>query len=121
MKNFDEIEHRIRPKYVEKIKSKLKELKEETNFKGIQKVILFGSVARGDDHTTSDIDICLITSDDISNSDRCNAKYTIFDDEEYPYVDCVTVKESKFNNATEWKLYDYIKKDGTLIYENTKG
>lgn len=119
MKKFKDIKHKIRESYVKKVEDKLKELYEETEFKYIKKIILFGSVARGDDRTSSDIDICLITDDNISNHHRCEAKYIVLDDAEYPYVDCVTIKESSFNNNSQkWKLYDYIKKEGVLIYEN---
>lgn len=108
----------IREKYLVKIKSKLAELQEETDLVNIKKIILFGSVARDETTASSDIDLCLIVDDEISNRYGRTLRTIVSDDYEYPYIDCVVIKESNFyNNPDDWRLYNDIKRDGVIIYE----
>ena len=109
---------KVKEKYLVKIKSKLNELQEETNLVNIKKIILFGSVARNEATASSDIDLCLIVDDKISGSYGRILRTIVSDDYEYPYTDCVVIRESNFyNNPDDRRLYNDIKKDGVLIYE----
>lgn len=76
----------------------------------VDKVVLFGSRARGDNNHTSDIDIAIYTLPKFLNEGRLAGD--IEDVETLLKIDIVFI-----NKDTDQKLIQNIKKDGVVIYE----
>jgi len=88
------------------------------NHSEIEKIILYGSVARGDDRETSDIDIMIITSnidDDLKIEDEIYGK--TFDTllETGEYLSVKMIDSEHYKKHTHFSFYRNIKKDGVLI------
>lgn len=80
---------------------------------GIQFAVLFGSIARGTNQKTSDIDIGLFTGKNKNNSFKLQLKYSAkFEKMNDKRVDIVIL-----DNASLILAHKVIK-DGTLIFEN---
>lgn len=74
-----------------------------------EKIILFGSRARGDNHSRSDIDLA------IYGIEECNRSQFWFDVDDLPTllkIDLVYVSDT-----TDGELIKNIEKDGVLLYE----
>jgi predicted nucleotidyltransferase len=76
----------------------------------IEKIILFGSRARGSSRRSSDIDLAVFTLPEFENQGRFSSD--IDDLETLLKIDLVFI-----NEKTELKLMENIKKDGVVIYE----
>jgi len=88
------------------------------NHPEIEKIILFGSVARGDDNKDSDIDIIIITSninDDLIIEDEIYGKTfdTLLETGEYLSVKMIDSEHYKKHG--HFSFYRNIAKDGVLI------
>ena len=81
----------------------------------IIKIILFGSVARGDDTEDSDIDILIITSESDELSDEINsiAVDIILEKDEFisPYV----MSEDHFNKTIDYPFLTNVLREGIVI------
>lgn len=81
----------------------------------IVKIILFGSVARGDDTEESDIDILIITtnSDELSDEINSAAVDIILETDEFisPHV----MSEDHFNKTIDYPFLTNVLKDGVVI------
>ena len=81
----------------------------------IIKIILFGSVARGDDTEESDIDILIITSESDELSDEINsiAVDVILEKDEFisPYV----MSEDHFNKTIDYPFLTNVLREGIVI------
>lgn len=94
------------------------EFAKSLNHPEIEKIILFGSVARGDDSKDSDIDIIIITSninDDLKIEDEIYGKTfdTLLETGEYLSVKMIDSEHYKKNR--NFSFYRNIAKDGVLI------
>lgn len=76
----------------------------------IEKIVLFGSRARGDNKPTSDIDLAIFTLPEFKNKGRFTSE--IDDLDTLLKIDIVFI-----NKNTEPKLLKNIKKEGVTIYE----
>ena len=75
-------------------------------------VILFGSYARGDNRLTSDLDILLLTNDEIGRDERAElVSYTDLQD-----VDLVIYTKETFKQS-KCLLVERIKKEGVVLWE----
>jgi predicted nucleotidyltransferase len=88
------------------------------NHSEIEEIILFGSVARGEDRKDSDIDILVITSnvdDDLKIEDEIYDK--TFDTllETGEYLSVKMVDSEHYRKHEEFSFYRNVKKDGVLI------
>ena len=85
------------------------------NSEDIIKIILFGSVARGDDTEESDIDILIITSNSDEFSDEINsaAVDVILEKDEFicPHV----MSEEHFNKTINYPFLTNVLKEGVVI------
>lgn len=102
--------------YIEIIKKKI--LKEKEKIK-LSKIILFGSYARGDNNSNSDIDLLFVT-DKNATSVR-EIKYQIeriLDDRIYP-LDILVYKEDDLENEKDLvgTLPYNVLKEGKVLYE----
>jgi uncharacterized protein len=76
----------------------------------IEKIVLFGSRARGDNKITSDIDFAIFSLPEFKNQGYLASE--IDDLETLLKIDVVFIDEN-----TEIKLLENIKKEGLVIYE----
>ncbi|MGH4123728.1 MAG: nucleotidyltransferase domain-containing protein [Clostridium sp.] len=76
----------------------------------IEKIILFGSRARGTSRRNSDIDLAIFTLTEFENQGRFSSD--IDDLETLLKIDIVFI-----NEKTDLELMENIKKDGAVIYE----
>jgi len=82
------------------------------NYPGIEKVIIYGSRARGDYRNGSDIDLTMVG--DVSNNDRANIAEYIYE-LPIPYMcDLSILKNIKNEN-----LVEHIERVGQVFYEKT--
>ncbi|MCJ7689108.1 MAG: nucleotidyltransferase domain-containing protein [Clostridiaceae bacterium] len=76
----------------------------------IQKIVLFGSRARGSSNRCSDIDLAIFTLPEFKNQGSFSSD--IDDLETLLKIDLIFI-----NERTESKLMENIKKDGVVVYE----
>jgi len=92
------------------------EFAEAINSKYIKQIILFGSVARGEDTKDSDIDILIITSQknrELENSINSKAADILLEKEEIisPFI----MTEDHFNNTKNFSFLQNVLSDGMII------
>ena len=80
----------------------------------IEKVILFGSRARGDNHPSSDIDLAFYTSN-LTHSEQNFIEFSIQEIPTHIKIDIVFMDRIKIED-----LIKNIKKDGVVLYEQGK-
>ncbi len=81
------------------------------------RIIVFGSVARGDAHPDSDIDLMVVVSDGTSTTAvNRSIRHVLID----PLVsfDVLVATESELAGwkSDGWRLYDEIARDGKVVY-----
>ncbi len=74
-----------------------------------QKIVLFGSRARGDNHSRSDIDLA------IYGMEECNRSQFWFDIDDLPTL--LKIDLVYISDTTDQELIKNIEKDGVLLYE----
>ena len=85
------------------------------NHPEIEKIILFGSVARGDDTKDSDIDIFILTTDEDKIEDE------IFDItfelliEKNEYISPKIILIERYEKHKDTSFYDNVNKEGIII------
>jgi len=88
------------------------------DFPGIEKIVLFGSVARGDDTEESDIDVLIITK---KKEDKFKIKdevYTKVMDVVYKHMEYISAKIIPADHYKKYKnfsFYSNVDKDGIVI------
>jgi len=88
------------------------------NFPEIEKVILFGSVARDEDTKESDIDILIITKnddDDLKIEDNIYSKVTDIVIETGEYLSVKIRSINHYNKYIHFSFYANVEKDGVII------
>jgi predicted nucleotidyltransferase len=88
------------------------------NHPEIMKIILFGSVARGDDHKNSDIDILIITKeaeDDLKIEDDVYGKTFDILMETGENISVKMRDEKHYKKYINFPFYESIEEDGILI------
>ena len=99
---------------IEEIRRKLNVLHKN---KVIQKVILFGSYARGDVSRKSDMDLVIIMDTDKRFFDRynlCDDLYEIFDNS----LDIFPYTKDEFSRISHRPFIKTIIKEGIVVYES---
>ena len=90
-----------------------------TQITDVKKILLFGSYARGEESTDSDIDICVITDDPRRNLELMkDIRYSIFTKIKTP-LDILVYKPEEFSTRSKMKytLEEEIAQEGVLLYE----
>ncbi|MDR3290621.1 MAG: nucleotidyltransferase domain-containing protein [Methanobrevibacter sp.] len=92
------------------------EFAKSLNSNEIEKIILFGSVARGDDNNDSDIDILIITSDESNISKEIYSKVSDFTLKTGEYLS-VKIKTKSYYNSYKNKslFFKNITNEGVII------
>ncbi|GHU38855.1 hypothetical protein FACS1894190_01410 [Spirochaetia bacterium] len=81
-------------------------------YAGIQEVVLYGSRAKGNYKSGSDIDLSLHTDDSFTSSDLSNLSND-FDDSNMPYFVDVNI----FSKLNSDSLKDHIQRVGKTLYK----
>ena len=81
----------------------------------IIKIILFGSVARGDDHEESDIDILIISNhrEDIDDIISEEIAWIMYDKQEL--ISAHVINEDLFNKTKNFSFLTNVLREGVLI------
>jgi len=88
------------------------------DFSGIEKIVLFGSVARGDDTDDSDIDVLIITK---KKEDKFKIKdevYTKVMDIVYKHMEYISAKiisSDHYKKYRNFSFYSNVDKEGIVI------
>ncbi|OPJ63939.1 nucleotidyltransferase domain-containing protein [Clostridium oryzae] len=91
-------------------KSLIENIKKIANENLIDKIVLFGSRARGDNRKNSDIDLAVYCSKESKDESKI---YFEFEDIETLFkLDIIFIKES-----TDKKLIENIQREGVVLYE----
>ena len=95
------------------------------NFKKIEKIILYGSIARGNEKFSSDVDLLIITIEDenykkfVTEIKQVIAKelyITEIDSEKYRKIDIHFCKAQNYKTS-DLTYYKNVRKEGVIIYE----
>lgn len=81
----------------------------------IIKIILFGSVARGDDTEESDIDILIIRADSDELSDEINSAAVDIILEKDEFISPHVMSEEHFNKTIDYPFLTNVLKEGVVI------
>ena len=81
----------------------------------IVKIILFGSVARGDDTEESDIDILIITTNSDELSDEINSAAVDIILEKDEFISPHVMSEEHFNKTIDYPFLTNVLKEGVVI------
>lgn len=81
----------------------------------IVKIILFGSVARGDDTEESDIDILIITTNSDELSDEINSAAVDIILEKDEFISPHIMSEEHFNKTIDYPFLTNVLKEGVVI------
>jgi len=103
----------------EKLNIMIDAIKEKTT---PQKIILFGSFAKGTEKEDSDIDICIITDKPQRKIDMLNEiRLSTIDKIDIPF-DILIYRKKEFNERAKRKnsFENQINEEGVLLYESEK-
>ena len=81
----------------------------------IVKIILFGSVARGDDTPESDIDILIIRANSDKLTDEINSAAVDVILEKDEFISPHVMSEEHFNNTIDYPFLTNVLKEGVVI------
>lgn len=82
-----------------------------------KKIILFGSVARGDTHEWSDIDLCIIKNTKLPQRKRIWNIYKLINDFKCDYgIEPVVFTQKEFQEKQDKYFIRNIIKDGKILY-----
>ena len=92
-----------------------REFAEAINCDKIEKIILFGSVARGDDYEDSDIDILIVSNyrDEILSKIADEIAWFVYDKQEV--VSAHVISEDQFNSTRDHSFLTNVLNDGVVI------
>ncbi|MCL2687625.1 MAG: nucleotidyltransferase domain-containing protein [Methanobrevibacter sp.] len=88
------------------------------NHPEIEKIILFGSVARGEDTDESDIDVIIFTKKDEDEFKIKDDVYTKVMDIVYEYMEYISAKIIPINHYKKYKNFSFfsnVDKEGIVI------
>ena len=86
----------------------------------IRQIILFGSVARGEDKEGSDIDILIVTAHKNKVSDKISNEVVkvILEDEEF--ISAHIISENRFNKTQHFSFISNVLEEGVVIGWNSR-
>ncbi|MDO9045527.1 MAG: nucleotidyltransferase domain-containing protein [Methanobacteriaceae archaeon] len=84
-------------------------------FPEIKKIILFGSVARGDDNEESDIDILIVSTKKSETKDKIMAKITDALLDREIYISAKVISQNEYENLKTSYFISNINKEGVVI------
>ncbi len=99
------------PKKIKAVIERFKRALKEAHFPSAR-IILFGSYARNEARTDSDIDLCLISSAFSSDPERFRKEATIIAYHVDPRIQVVVVDPKRLKSDQLSPLFSYIRKEG---------
>lgn len=91
------------------------EFADAINSEDIIKIILFGSVARGDDNEESDIDILIITTNSDELTDEINSAAVDIILEKDEFISPHVMSEEHYNKTIDYPFLTNVLKEGVLL------
>ena len=91
------------------------EFADAINSEDIIKIILFGSVARGDDTEESDIDILIITTNSDELTDEINSAAVDIILEKDEFISPHVMSEEHYNKTIDYPFLTNVLKEGVLL------
>ena len=85
------------------------------NSNEIKQIILFGSVARGEDNNDSDIDILIITDSKDEIKDFVYDKVTDFSLYEEEYISAHFISQNHFNKTKNFSFLTNVLDEGVIL------
>ncbi|BDZ70604.1 nucleotidyltransferase domain-containing protein [Methanobacterium petrolearium] len=85
------------------------------SYPGIEKVILFGSVARSEDKEGSDIDLLIISTNKIEAKDEVMRKVTEVLVETGVYISAKVISPEEFKQLQNTHFISQVKKEGVTV------
>jgi uncharacterized protein len=85
------------------------------NFSEIDHVILYGSVARGDDHEGSDIDLLVISRNKFQTKSKLYPKVGDFLLDEGIYISVKVISPEEYQEMQNTYFFSQIKKEGVIL------
>jgi uncharacterized protein len=85
------------------------------DFPEIEEVILYGSVARGDDHEYSDIDILVISGDKFHTKSKLYPKVGDFLLDEGVYISVKIICPEEYQDMQNTYFFSQIKEEGVVL------
>lgn len=85
------------------------------DFPEIEEVILYGSVARGDDHEGSDIDILVISKDKFHTKSKLYPKVGDFLLDNGVYISVKVISPEDYHQMENTYFFSEITKEGVLL------
>ena len=85
------------------------------DFPEIEEVILYGSVARGDDHEGSDIDILVISHDKFQTKSKLYPKVGDFLLNMGVYISVKVISPEEYQQMQNTYFFSQIKKEGVVF------
>jgi predicted nucleotidyltransferase len=85
------------------------------DFPEIEEVILYGSVARGDDYEGSDIDILVISRDKFHTKSKLYPKVGDFLLDEGVYISVKVISPEEYQDMRKTYFFSQIKKEGVVL------
>ena len=86
-----------------------------TSLKDVERIILFGSVARGEDKEESDVDIMIISRDKLKTKDDVIGKATALLLDKGVYISVKVISPQEFERLKNTHFIAQIEKEGVLI------
>jgi predicted nucleotidyltransferase len=85
------------------------------SLKGVEKIILYGSVARGEDEEASDVDILIISPDKPKIKDKVIGKAMDILLDTGTYISVKVISPLEFERLKDTHFIKQIEKEGVLI------
>jgi uncharacterized protein len=85
------------------------------DFPEIEEVILYGSVARGDDHEGSDIDILVISRDKFNTKSKLYPKVGDFLMDKGVYISVKVISPEEYHQMENTYFASQIKNEGVIL------
>jgi len=85
------------------------------SLKDVEKIILYGSVARGDEKEDSDVDILIISRDKLKTKEKVIEKVTDILLDTGTYISVKVISPSEFERLRTTHFFSQIEKEGVVI------
>lgn len=113
--NMDSVSEFIEKKEVINRKQIAIDFANSLNHKEIEKIILFGSVVRGEDNEESDIDILIITTDEDKIEDEVYRKVMDFLLKTMVYISAKIIPIKDYEKFKNLPFFVNVAKEGVII------
>lgn len=93
----------------------VQEFANSINDNSIKEIILFGSVARGEDNDDSDIDILIITNHQMELEDKISEEIFNIIAKYRELISAHVITEEQYNETKDYSFLTNVRKEGIII------